>query len=89
MLNPCSFKSADHVLVDASMYATLLHSAPAGVNHSKVPDRRGIPLQPLRNVRRMVVCNIGGRWTPVEDGKHKAQDVGQAIEHRLPDSPNL
>ena len=89
MLHFCSFNSSEHAPVDASMYATLLHSAPSGVNHSKVPDRRGIPLQPFRNVRRMVICNGGSRWTPVEDGKHKAQDVGQAIEHRLPGSPSL
>jgi hypothetical protein len=83
-----SFESADHIFTDANMYSTLLHSIYVGVHHSKVSDRRGSRCS-HSGTKGGCSPKRSRHWSSVEDDKHNAQYVGQVIEDRLPDSPNL
>ena len=74
------------------MYAALANPSGQVWQHfrSEVSLKRG-----LRS-NRIVCCDGPRRWSPLEEGKQKAQQVEQkaqqleqVIEHRMPDTQNL
>ena len=79
-------------LEDFPMYAALANPLGQAWQHSRAEGsiKRG-----LRS-NRILCCDGPRRWSPLEEGKQKveqveqkAQQLEQVIEHRMPDTQNL
>ena len=68
------------------MYVALANPAGQALQHSRsgVLGRRV-----SRSSNSTICCNDARRWSPVKEGRQKAHQLEQTIEHKMPDTNNL